>query len=63
MLVYANGFVQLGTRYYTEVYPLLLVLIALGVPPRVDQLTRILIVASMVLVAFGIWQVRTIGFG
>lgn len=63
MLVYANGFVQLGTRYYTEVYPLLLVLIALGVPPRVDQLTRILIVASMVLVAFGVWHVRTMGFG
>jgi hypothetical protein len=63
LLVYASGFAQLGPRYYVQVYPFLLTLIALGVPRKVDQLTRILIVVSIVLVAFFTWQVRWYGWG
>jgi hypothetical protein len=40
-----------------------LTLIALGSPRKVDQLIRILIVTSVVLVAFLIWQVRWYGWG
>jgi hypothetical protein len=62
---YASGFVQFGTRYYVQVFPFLLALIALGVGQgrRPDQLTRILILASILIVSYGIWHIRTIGFG
>ena len=63
MLWYANGFAQLGARFYVEIYPFLLTLIALGVPRKLDQLTKILIVASIVFVAFFTWQVRWYGWG
>jgi len=65
LTVYASGFVQFGTRYYVQVFPFLLVLIALGVGPgnQADQLTRILILASIFIVAFGVAQIHTIGFG
>ncbi len=63
LLCYANGFVQLGSRYYLEIFPFLLVLMALGVRRRVDQMSRILIVASIVMVTFGVWHVRMFGFG
>jgi hypothetical protein len=63
MLWYANGFAQLGTRYYVEIYPFLLTLIALGMPRKLDQLTKILIVVSIVLVVFFTWQVRWYGWG
>ena len=63
MLCYANGFAQLGARYYVEVYPFLLTLIALGAPRRLDQLTKILIVTSIALVVFFTWQVRWYGWG
>jgi hypothetical protein len=63
MLWYANGFAQLGTRYYVEVFPFLLALIALGTPRKLDQLTKILIVLSIILVAFFTWQVRWYGWG
>jgi len=63
MLWYANGFAQLGARYYVEVYPFLLTLIALGVPRKLDQLTKILIVVSIVFVVFFTWQVRWYGWG
>jgi hypothetical protein len=63
MLWYANGFAQLGARYYVEIYPFLLTLIALGAPRKLDQLTKILIVASIVSVAFFTWQVRWYGWG
>ena len=65
LTVYASGFVQFGTRYYVQVFPFLLVLIALGLGgrQRVDQLTRILIIASIFIVAFGVAQIHTIGFG
>jgi hypothetical protein len=63
MLWYANGFAQLGTRFYVEIYPFLLTLIALGVPRKLDQLTKILIVVSIVFVVFFAWQVRWYGWG
>ena len=63
MLWYANGFAQLGARYYVEIYPFLLTLIALGVPRKLDQLTKILIVVSIVFVVFFTWQVRWYGWG
>jgi hypothetical protein len=63
MLWYANGFAQLGARYYVEVYPFLLTLIALGAPRKLDQLTKILIVVSVIFVAFFTWQVRWYGWG
>lgn len=63
LLVYASGFAQLGPRYYVQVYPFLLTLIALGVPRKPDQLTKILIVVSIVFVVFFTWQVRWYGWG
>ena len=63
LLVYASGFAQLGARYYVQVYPFLLTLIALGVPRKPDQLTKILIAVSIVLVVFFTWQVRWYGWG
>ena len=63
LLVDASGFAQLGPRYYVQVYPFLLTLIALGAPRRLDQLTKILIVISIALVVFFTWQVRWYGWG
>lgn len=63
MLWYANGFAQLGTRYYVEIHPFLLTLVALGAPRRLDQLTKILVVVSIVIVVFFTWQVRWYGWG
>lgn len=60
---YASGYAQFGTRYYLQVYPLLLVLMALGMKHRADQMSKILIVTSMILVAFGVWQIRGLGIG
>ena len=63
--VYATGFMQFGTRYYVQIFPFLLVLVALGVGAgrRVDQLTRILILASIFLVSFGVWHIHMFSFG
>ena len=63
LLVYASGFAQLGPRYYVQIYPFLLALVALGIGRRADQLTKILIVISIVLVVFFTWQVRWYGWG
>jgi hypothetical protein len=63
LLVYASGFAQLGPRYYVQIYPFLLTLIALGAPRKLDQLTKILIVISIALVVFFTWQVRWYGWG
>ncbi len=63
LLVYASGFAQLGPRYYVQVYPFLLTLVALGAPRKLDQLTKILIVVSIVFVVFFTWQVRWYGWG
>jgi len=65
MIWYANGFTQFGPRYWVQAYPFLLVLVALGVGAgrRADQLTRILVMASILLVSFGIWHIHMLGFG
>jgi hypothetical protein len=63
LTVWASGYAQFGTRYYLQVYPLLLVLMALGMKHRVDQLSKILIVVSIFLVTFGLWQIRGLGIG
>jgi hypothetical protein len=62
--VYANGFVQFGPRYWVQVYPFLLVLVALGMEADkpVDQLTKVLILASIFLVCLGIWEIRIHSF-
>jgi hypothetical protein len=59
---FTNGFAQFGTRFYITTFPLLLVMMALEMRRRTDQLAKILIVASIVLVSFGIWHVRMYGF-
>jgi len=61
LLCYANGFAQFGTRHYIPAFPFLLVMMAIGMPRRTDQLTRILICVSIFLVAFGIWQIHIWG--
>ena len=63
LMVYASGYAQFGTRYYLQVYPFLLVMMALGMKGRIDQLSKILIVASIFLVGFGFWQIRGLGIG
>lgn len=63
LLCYANGFAQFGTRHYLQAFPFLLVMMAVGMRRRADQLTKILIVTSLILIAFGVWHVRLYGFG
>lgn len=65
LLVYASGFAQLGPRYYVQIYPFLVALIAMGIGKNAkpDQLTKILIVVSIVFVTFFTWQVRWYGWG
>ena len=65
LLVYANGFMQFGTRYYVQIFPFLLVLMALGIGAgkRPDQFSRLLILASIFLVSFGIWHIHMYSFG
>ena len=65
-----RGFVRLRqwlrsvrARYWIQVYPLLLVLVAMGVGERADQMTKLLILASILIVSFGTWHIRTMGFG
>ena len=60
---YASGYAQFGTRYYLQVYPFLFVLMALGMKSRIDQLAKILILVSIFLVGFGLWQIRALGIG
>ena len=61
LLCYANGFAQFGTRHYIPAFPFLLVMMAIGMPRRTDQLTKILICVSIFLVAFGVWQIHVWG--
>ncbi len=63
LLFFANGYAQFGTRLYITIFPPLLAMMALGMGRRADQIARILIVASIVLVSFGIWHIRMYGFG
>jgi hypothetical protein len=60
LLCYANGFAQFGTRHYLQVFPFLLVMIAMGMR-RADQLTKVLISVSIVFIAFGIAHVKIWG--
>lgn len=62
LLYFANGYAQFGTRHYLHAFPFLLVLMAMGMHRRADQMARILIVASVFLIAFGVWHVRMYGF-
>jgi hypothetical protein len=63
LLWYANGFMQFGMRFYIQIFPFLMVLMALGAQELgIDQMGKILIVISVILVAFGTWQIRTLGF-
>ena len=62
LLCYATGYEQFGTRHYIQVFPFLLVLLALGAH-RADQLAKILIGTSIALIAFGVWHIQTWGFG
>lgn len=61
LFYFTNGFAQYGTRHYLHTFPFLLVLMAFGAHRRVDQLTRILIAASVLLIAFGVWHERFYG--
>jgi hypothetical protein len=58
-----TGFAQFGTRYYVKSFPFLVVLMAIGMR-RPDQLTKCLVVISVLLVAFfGVWHIKEYGFG
>ncbi len=61
LVCYANGFAQFGTRHYIPAFPFLLVMIAIGMPRRTDQLSKILIGVSVFLVAFGVWHAHMWG--
>jgi hypothetical protein len=63
LLYWTNGFSQFGTRHYLHAFPFLLVLMALGIHRRADQLTKILIAISIFLITFGVWHIRWYGFG
>jgi hypothetical protein len=60
LLCYANGFAQYGTRHYLQVFPFLLVMMAMGTR-RADQLMKILIAASIILITFGVIHIRIWG--
>jgi hypothetical protein len=64
LFYFTNGFSQFGTRHYIHAFPFLLAMIALGLPDgTMDQLSRILIGYSVLLIAFGVWHVGMYGFG
>jgi hypothetical protein len=56
-----NGSAQFGTRHFLHVFPFLLVLMALGVHRRLDQMSRILMATSVFLIAWGVWSIRFYG--
>jgi hypothetical protein len=58
-----NGGAQFGTRHYIHSFPFLLVLMAKGLPGYVDQLTKILILASVGFIGLGVFHLRLWGFG
>lgn len=61
LFYFTNGFSQFGTRHYLHAFPFLLVLMAMGVRRRADQMTRILIGLSILLIAYGVWHVANYG--
>jgi hypothetical protein len=58
-----NGSVQFGTRHYIHSFPFLLVAMAKGFPGYVDQLAKILILASVAFIGLGVFHYRLWGFG
>ncbi len=58
-----NGSAQFGTRHYLQAFPFLLILMALGAHRRIDQMSRILITASVFMITWGVWYVRFYGLG
>jgi len=56
LLCYANGFAQFGARHYVQVFPYLLVMMAIGMRRGIDQMSKILIVVSILLVSYGAWH-------
>lgn len=55
LLVYSNGVEQFGARYWIQVFPFLLALMAMR---RIDQMGKILIVASIAIVVLGTAQIH-----
>ena len=60
LLCYANGFAQFGTRHYLQVFPFLIVMMAMGMR-RADRLAKVLIVTSIIFIAYGIWYIKLWG--
>jgi hypothetical protein len=63
LLYFTNGAAQFGPRHYLHAFPFLLVLMAMGMRQRADQLTKILLVGSVVFIAYGMWHIAMYGFG
>lgn len=61
LVCWANGFSQFGTRHYIQAFPFLLVMMVLGMERKTDQLAKILICISIVLVSFGMWHIHEWG--
>jgi hypothetical protein len=57
LLYVGNGASQFGTRHFVQAFPFVLTLMALG-QRRMDQMSRILIVISICLIAWGIVCIR-----
>ena len=55
-----NGASQFGTRHFVHAFPFVLVLMALGTR-RMDQMSRVLIVISICLIAWGVSCIRFYG--
>jgi hypothetical protein len=62
LLCYANGFAQFGTRHYLQAFPFLMVMMAMRMR-RPDRLAKILIGASVVFIAYGVWYIHVWGLG
>jgi hypothetical protein len=64
LFYFTNGFVQFGTHHYVHAFPFLFALMALGLPSgKMDQLTRLLISYSILLIAYGVWHISVYGYG
>jgi hypothetical protein len=55
-----NGASQFGTRHFVHTFPWILTLMALG-NRRMDQMSRVLIVVSVCLIAWGVFCIRFYG--
>lgn len=58
MMVWSNGYVQFGARYWIMTYPLIISLIALEPD---SQLLTILVCFSVLAQAYGVWYIRFSG--